>query len=57
MEDEDKLLYGEEGGGGEEDSQDVEATREEGVEVEEAPVTEEIEVRKMVFCSFMRTNV
>ena len=45
MEDEDKLLYGEEGGGEEEeDSQDVEATREDGVE--EAPVTEENEVRQ-----------
>ena len=49
MEDEDKLLYGEEGGGEEqeEDSQDVEATREDGVE--EAPVTEEKEVRQKVF--------
>ena len=45
MEDEDKLLYGEEGGGEEEeDSQDVEATREDGVE--EAAVTEEKEVRQ-----------
>ena len=48
MEDEDKLLYGEEGGGEEEeDSQDVEATREDGVE--EAPVTEEKEVRQKLF--------
>ena len=47
MEDEDKLLYGEEGGGEEEDSQDVEATREEGVV--EAPVIEEKEVRQKFF--------
>ena len=43
MEDEDKLLYGEEGGGEDESSQDVEATIEQGDE--EVPVSEDKDVR------------